>query len=357
MDIHCKVRYGEEFRRFVVKTASFSNLFETVKRLFNLPDGCTLKYKDDEGDLVTMSSDEELLSALEFSSGLLHLSVADPSQPQTVPICEKFGRFGGPHHHGGPHDHHHHGPPHVWGKKGFKREKQWDKREKKWEKFQNKRGGNRNPEVVQKRILWLTKKRDEFQRRANEIQAVLVKEGLLPPDLLHEQHILERKLNGISNRLEKLSLFSAEIDASKGQCPDPESLPDVIIVPKVELSEEEKQKFQAELKEIRENLFRTCFFAAKEAKLKRKFCRSALDNFGGNPESEEGKRLVNEWENSRSSVKENQKVLKSVLRREEELCELLGVEKNCKKMFKEKKEKKEKCHFQKNHCHKRFKHK
>jgi len=205
--------------------------------------------------------------------------------------------------------------------------------------------------------LWLTKKRDEFQRRANEIQAVLVKEGLLPPDLLHEQHILERKLNGISNRLEKLSLFSAEIDASKGQCPDPESLPDVIIVPKVELSEEEKQKFQAELKEIRENLFRTCFFAAKEAKLKRKFCRSALDNFGGNPESEEGKRLVNEWENSRSSVKENQKVLESVLRREEELCELLGVEKNCKKMFKEKKEKKEKCHFQKNHCHKRFKHK
>jgi hypothetical protein len=212
--------------------------------------------------------------------------------------------------------------------------------------------------MIQKRIGWLTKKRDDFQRRANEIQAVLVKEGLLTPDLLHEQETIERKLNGISNRLQKLSLISSDIDAPKDQCPDPESLPDVCNIPKVELSEEEKQKLHAELKDIRENLFKTCFFATKEAKLKMKFSRSALDNFGGDPESEEGKRLVNEWESSRSSLQENRKVLKSVLKREEELCELLGLEKNCKKMFK--KEKKEKCHF-KNHSYhhgnKRFKHK
>jgi len=372
MDIHCKVLYGEEFRRFVVKSASFKELFETVKRLFNLPDGCTLKYKDDEGDLVTMSSDEELLSAVEFTTKLLHIVVANPSQPQeTQSICPKFGnfgnfqKFGGPHHHQmsgghgghpghqfGPHGHHghhgHHGPPgHMWGgRKGCKREK-WGKHEKRWE---NKNCPRRNPEFLQKRIVWFTKKRDDFQRRADEIQAILVKEGLLPPDLLHEQQIIERKLAGITNRLEKLSIFSSQLESSKEQVADPESLPD-FATPAQPLTDEERERYSAELKELRENLFKTCFFSTKEAKMKMKFCRSQLNNFGGNPESEEGKRQIQEWENARNSLKENKEVLKSVLKREKELCGLLGVEVFCKRMMK-----KEKCH-EKKHCSKKFKHK
>jgi hypothetical protein len=305
MDIHCKVLYGEEFRRFVVKSVSFNELFETVKRLFNLPDGCTLKYKDDEGDLVTMSSDEELLSAKEFSSSLLHIVVANPNQSrENFSGCPKIGNFGAPHH---PHPQHMHGGHHGGhgrgGRKGWKRENKWDKHEKKWEKFQNKNCPRRNPEVLQKRIFWLTKKRDDFQQRADEIQAILVKEGLLSPDLLHEQQIIDRKLAGISNRLEKLSLFSSEVDASKDQCTDPESLPDVITNGQP-LTEEERQKYIAELKELRENLYKTCFFSTNEAKLKMKFSRSQMDSFGGNLDSEEGKRLVHELENSRSSLKE-----------------------------------------------------
>jgi hypothetical protein len=132
MDIHCKVLYGEEFRRFVVKSVSFNELFETVKRLFNLPDGCTLKYKDDEGDLVTMSSDEELLSAKEFSSSLLHIVVANPNQSrENFSGCPKIGNFGAPHH---PHPQHMHGGHHGGhgrgGRKGWKRENKWDKHEK-----------------------------------------------------------------------------------------------------------------------------------------------------------------------------------------------------------------------------------
>lgn len=233
-------------------------------------------------------------------------------------------------------------------KKWGKHEKKWDKNEKKWDKFEHKRCHPRNPEMLKKRIFWLTKKRDEFQARANAIQNQLVSEGLLPPNLVSEQQFIERKLSGISNRLEKLTLISSEIDASKDQCTDPETLPD--IQPARDLSDEEKQKLLTELKEIRDNLLKSCFLATKESKISAKFARSALDSFQGDPQSEQGKKLVHEWETARLNEKENRKVLKSVLKREKEICCLLGLPCEGKMMFK-----KEKCHF-KNHSQKKFKH-
>jgi len=171
MDIHCKVLFGEEYRRFVVKNNDFKSLYETVKKLFNLSDGCVLKYKDDERDLVTMSSDEELLCALEFSSGILHLFVVSPNEPSETefparncrgkenPHCHMghMGHMGHvghpPHHPGGPfpfHPGHGHVPsggpffghPHChrgWERRGCMRENmsenKWEKKwERKWEK-------------------------------------------------------------------------------------------------------------------------------------------------------------------------------------------------------------------------------
>jgi len=345
MEIHCKVRYGEEYRRFVVKDKNFSNLYETVKRLFSLPDGCVLKYKDDEEDFVTMSSDEELNSALEFSSGLLKLFVANPNQPLEMEFSGRNGRgkfhrhmgnhgnhgnFGHHGHHGHPghpHPPFHHGRP-GWENKGCKnkREKKWEKKlEKKMEKKMSKKNcrGVRNPEMLQKRIAWLTKKREEFEKRSKELGNFAV-DGVLPPNLVQEQQFIERKLSGISARLEKLSLLSSE--ASNSQSGDSETLPDIPTA-KVELSESEKTVRLAELKELREVLLKSCFITTQEAKFKMKFAKSVLENFSGDPQSEEGKRLVQEFEEARVNCQENKKVFKSLVSRDRELCDLLGMDK------------------------------
>jgi len=313
MDIHCKVLYGEEYRRFVLKSTDFKTLFETVKRLFvTLPDSCVLKYKDDEGDLVTMSSDEELSSALEFSSGLLHLFVVNSTQPPDM--------MHNPEHH---FRHHPCGNPHKWGKKGCKREKKW---EKKWEKKFEKRGCNNrhnNPEILKKRIAWLSRKRDAFQLRSNELETIKVTQGLLPPGLLQEQQFLEKKLAGISSRLEKLSLLSNEFESQKGSTPDPETLPDI---PKEPLSESEKEKILLELREIRENVYPATFAATRESKFKVKNLKSAIENLGP-AEEQNRERLSAELEVARGISKENKKVLKSIVHREKELCNLLGLDK------------------------------
>jgi len=202
--------------------------------------------------------------------------------------------------------------------------------------------------MLKKRIFWLTKKREDFERRNKELEALLAG-GILPPNLVHEQQFIERKLSCISARLEKLSLLSSEIEASSSS-DSTENLSDVP-PPKVELSEAEKEKLLAELSEIRENLYKSCFLATKEAKIKMKFARAALDSFSGNPESAEAKKLAQEFESSRANFKENKKVLKSVVAREKEVCYFLGIEKRqCKMRFKMEKR------GQKKHCHKKFKH-
>jgi len=119
--IHCKVSCNDQFRRFLFIGTGFSSLFAQVQHLLALNQEFVLKYKDNEGDLITLSSDEELASALNYSDGsVLRLcalpkkteeqsSESDTTPCDTAPCdtdampCRRYwgGRRGGKHRGGG----------------------------------------------------------------------------------------------------------------------------------------------------------------------------------------------------------------------------------------------------------------
>lgn len=80
--IHIKVKCGEDFRRFLLLTCQYSELANQIRTLFGIDQSekLVIKYTDEEGDMVTVSSDEELkLAADLFSGKLLKLNIASPA--------------------------------------------------------------------------------------------------------------------------------------------------------------------------------------------------------------------------------------------------------------------------------------
>jgi len=74
-----------------------------------------------------------------------------------------------------------------------------------------------------------------------------------------------------------------------------------------------------------------------------KHSRNALDSLGPG-DDENRQRLQLEWETARGVFKENRNVLKSVISRERELCNLLGMDKKeCKLQFKKEKHSMKQC--------------
>jgi hypothetical protein len=73
---HCKVSFNDQYRRFFFTGTEFTSLYQQVKNLLTLDGEFVLKYKDNEGDMITMSTDLELGCALSYSyAGLLRLKV------------------------------------------------------------------------------------------------------------------------------------------------------------------------------------------------------------------------------------------------------------------------------------------
>lgn len=142
-NIHCKLTFNSQIRRFVFSGTGFDDLRAQISQLISLPpDGFVLKYVDNESDLITLSTNEELFLALEISDKVLRL-IAEPVSTQTGASDEqqfdnpwahfrggwghhgrggrrgggRGGPWGGPHGHqggpwGGPHGRHgwgHHG--------------------------------------------------------------------------------------------------------------------------------------------------------------------------------------------------------------------------------------------------------
>jgi hypothetical protein len=89
-----KLQHANDIRRVTIdKPISFVELVELAKSLFRdaLPDPFILKYKDDEGDLITVASDRELREAFRLSQdqGILKVTISGeekkPAAPKVTP--------------------------------------------------------------------------------------------------------------------------------------------------------------------------------------------------------------------------------------------------------------------------------
>lgn len=138
--IHCKLTYNDQIRRFIFNGTEFAELRGHISNLLTIPaDGFVLKYVDNESDLITITCNEDLALAIEISDKILRLIVegvgAQPVSTPTTPLPAAFppstgffgrggrGAYGGGRHHhgyGGHHGHHgghHHG--HHGGHHGY----------------------------------------------------------------------------------------------------------------------------------------------------------------------------------------------------------------------------------------------
>jgi hypothetical protein len=183
--IHCKVSCNDQFRRFLFIGTEFSSLFAQIQQLLSLNKEFVLKYKDNEGDLITISSNEELACALSYSEGsVLRLTASSTDsttdsttdsrqrEPATTEFpCHFYGRR-----HGGK----------CHGRGG------------RYGRFAQDPDAPRNgPECFKAR---LTFKRDKIQSRLAEF----AQSGELDPNQQYRQAMLKEKLGKIEAHLAKL---------------------------------------------------------------------------------------------------------------------------------------------------------
>jgi len=111
--IHCKLTYNDQIRRFIFYGTEFTELRGHVSNLLSLPlDGFVLKYVDNESDRITITSNEDLSLALEISDKILRLVVESnlsqcamvfptttPPTTSPIPGGHHYGRGRGRGHH------------------------------------------------------------------------------------------------------------------------------------------------------------------------------------------------------------------------------------------------------------------
>jgi len=90
--VHVKVALNGEFRRFLLNPLTFVNLETTVKTLFSISAPVSLKFQDDEKDWVHVTTDAELLYAIELAGSPLRVDakiLADVPTQQTPTVQEE----------------------------------------------------------------------------------------------------------------------------------------------------------------------------------------------------------------------------------------------------------------------------
>jgi len=142
--IHIKVTARNSIRRFAIADANLSVLRQQVAKLFVLENSetlWTLKYKDEDNELITIDRDDELEFAVKLMGKLLHLVVVEHA-----PIAEVKGRR------------HSHKFEKRQGR-GHHREEEFDGEEKKREKH-----------VCRNRLVCLQRKQNKLRERLASLQ-------------------------------------------------------------------------------------------------------------------------------------------------------------------------------------------
>lgn len=121
--IHCKVSFNGELRRFLFNGTEFGSLYQQIQGTMGLVNKeFVLKYKDDEGDMITLSTSEELkfaISCLVPTSTLrLDVTVNEPYRTPTpsTPVENPNGECQ---------------RRRKWDDRGEKREMKWEQRKEK----------------------------------------------------------------------------------------------------------------------------------------------------------------------------------------------------------------------------------
>jgi len=196
---HCKVQCGNEFRRFLLPTSKYEDLAKQIRTLFGFDsiENLTLKYTDEEGDMVTISSDDELRFAIGlFAGSLLRLT-----------ICNSKNHCGGP----GAWKR---GCKKHWGDGPTERKPWEDKMESKWEnrgaQWKQKWGAKlqANPQILQKKIDQFIGKQDNLSKRLQWLEG---KAGNNPnPSFPHRIAHIQMKLKKIEMGLAHLRSLQAQ---------------------------------------------------------------------------------------------------------------------------------------------------
>jgi hypothetical protein len=90
-NVHVKLQYNDEYRRFfITRSCKFGELYEKIKSILNVQEDFVLRYKDEEEEWITISSDMELETGLILGNNALFrlqvslISTVKPVQDLTM---------------------------------------------------------------------------------------------------------------------------------------------------------------------------------------------------------------------------------------------------------------------------------
>jgi len=202
-NVHVKVEYNNEYRRFVVETLSFEHLERTLRTLLNIDLTLPLDvlFMDDEKDWVLISSDAELAYAWELSCSLLRLSLKPKpgspasASPVVVPDAEAIpspkSEFS-----------------HPWNARGCRG---------------GKRGGGCEGRGRANREAWLQMKLGKLDEKITRLSS---KHEMLSAKLASEQLGEDRaraitwRLSHLQSKIENVKLFRDHLLSMQNQQPD-----------------------------------------------------------------------------------------------------------------------------------------